>query len=63
MPISSADTCSSGTKGPTRGYNKDTAHKLIEEANLFIDAAHKCDLKLQALLAQQQQAAIGVVTK
>ena len=40
-------------EGPDTRYNKDTAHKLIEEANLFIDAAHKCDLKIR-----QQNAAL-----
>jgi len=30
-------------EGADPRYNKDTAHKLIEEANLFIDAAHKCE--------------------
>ncbi len=34
-------------EGPDTRYNKDTVRKLIEEANLFIDAAHKCDLKLR----------------
>jgi sulfite reductase (ferredoxin) len=34
-------------EGPDTRYTKDTAHKLIEEANLFIDAAHKCDLKIR----------------
>ena len=29
-------------------FNRDTAHKLVEEANLFIDAAHKCHAKVQA---------------
>jgi sulfite reductase (ferredoxin) len=29
-------------------YTRDTAHKLVEEANLFIDAAHKCHAKVQA---------------
>jgi sulfite reductase (ferredoxin) len=32
-------------------YTKDTAHKLVEEANLFIDAAHKCHAKVQAASA------------
>ncbi len=32
-------------------YSRDTAHKLVEEANLFIDAAHKCFAKLQAMKA------------
>jgi sulfite reductase (ferredoxin) len=31
-------------------YTQDTAHKLVEEANLFIDAAHKCHAKYQASL-------------
>jgi sulfite reductase (ferredoxin) len=34
-------------EGPDTRYTQDTAHKLIEEANLFIDAAHKCDLKIR----------------
>jgi sulfite reductase (ferredoxin) len=34
-------------EGADTRFNKDTAHKLVEEANLFIDAAHKCDLKLR----------------
>jgi sulfite reductase (ferredoxin) len=33
--------------GPDARYTKDTAHKLIEEANLFIDAAHKAHAKWQ----------------
>ncbi|MGA2232710.1 MAG: nitrite/sulfite reductase [Tepidisphaeraceae bacterium] len=35
-------------EGADTRYTTDTAHKLIEEANLFIDAAHKCNAKLQA---------------
>jgi sulfite reductase (ferredoxin) len=35
-------------EGPDARYTKDTAHKLVEEANLFIDAAHKCNAKVQA---------------
>ena len=38
-------------EGPDLRYNKDTAHKLVEEANLFIDAAHKCHAKVQAASA------------
>jgi sulfite reductase (ferredoxin) len=34
-------------EGPDTRYTSDTAHKLVEEANLFIDAAYKCDAKLQ----------------
>jgi sulfite reductase (ferredoxin) len=35
-------------EGPDARYTKETAHKLIEEANLFIDAAHKCNAAFQA---------------
>jgi len=35
-------------ESPDTRYTKDTAHKLVEEANLFIDASHKCLAKLQA---------------
>ena len=35
-------------EGPDPRFNKDTAHKLVEEANLFIDAAHKAHAKVQA---------------
>jgi sulfite reductase (ferredoxin) len=38
-------------EGPDTRYNTDTTHKLIEEANLFIDAAHSCHAKLRAELA------------
>ena len=31
-------------------YTQDTAHKVVEEANLFIDASHKCHAKYQASL-------------
>ena len=34
-------------EGPDARYTKETAHKLVEEANLFIDAAHKCYAKVQ----------------
>jgi hypothetical protein len=33
--------------GPDPRFTKDTAHKLIEEANLFIDASHKAHAKWQ----------------
>jgi sulfite reductase (ferredoxin) len=33
--------------GPDTRYTVDTAHKIIEEANLFIDAAHKAHAKFQ----------------
>jgi sulfite reductase (ferredoxin) len=36
-------------ESPDSRYTADTAHKLVEEANLFIDAAHKCHAKLQAM--------------
>jgi sulfite reductase (ferredoxin) len=34
-------------EGADARYTKETAHKLVEEANLFIDAAHKCYAKVQ----------------
>ncbi|HMB94485.1 MAG TPA: hypothetical protein VKK61_00450, partial [Tepidisphaeraceae bacterium] len=36
--------------GPDTRYNADTAHKIVEEANLFIDASHKAHAKFQATL-------------
>lgn len=36
--------------GPDKRFTQDTAHKLVEEANLFIDAAHKANAKYQATL-------------
>ncbi|WP_428938494.1 nitrite/sulfite reductase [Fontivita pretiosa] len=36
--------------GPDTRYTADTAHKIVEEANLFIDAAHKAHAKFQASL-------------
>jgi sulfite reductase (ferredoxin) len=38
-------------EAPDTRFNQDTAHKLVEEANLFIDAAHKAHAKWQALQA------------
>ena len=35
-------------EGADTRYNADTAHKLVEEANLFIDAAHKAHAKWQS---------------
>jgi sulfite reductase (ferredoxin) len=35
-------------EGADERFTADTAHKLIEEANLFIDAAHKAHAKWQA---------------
>src|SRR2546421_1255795 len=37
-------------EGADTRYTQDTAHKIVEEANLFIDAAHKCHAKYQASL-------------
>jgi sulfite reductase (ferredoxin) len=39
-------------EGPDARFTQETAHKLVEEASLFIDAAHKCNAKLQAQSAQ-----------
>jgi sulfite reductase (ferredoxin) len=43
-------------EGPDTRYTADTAHKLVEEANLFIDASHKAHAKWQA--SQQPPAAV-----
>jgi sulfite reductase (ferredoxin) len=45
-------------EGADPRFNQDTAHKLIEEANLFIDASHKAHAKWQA--EQQPTAATKV---
>jgi sulfite reductase (ferredoxin) len=37
-------------EGPDTRYTQDTVHKLVEEANLFIDAAHKAHAKYRASL-------------
>ncbi|HVT87242.1 MAG TPA: nitrite/sulfite reductase [Tepidisphaeraceae bacterium] len=37
--------------GPDTRYTADTAHKIAEEANLFIDASHKAHAKYQASLS------------
>jgi sulfite reductase (ferredoxin) len=42
-------------EGADSRFTIDTAHKLVEEANLFIDAAHKCHAKVQALSASAAQ--------
>jgi sulfite reductase (ferredoxin) len=44
-------------EGADTRYTKDTVHKLIEETNLFIDAAHKCDLKIRQQNAATMQTA------
>jgi sulfite reductase (ferredoxin) len=41
-------------EGADTRYTADTAHKLVEEANLFIDAAHKCHAKVQSQAATIQ---------
>ncbi len=43
-------------EGPDTRYTADTAHKLVEEANLFIDAAHKCEMKMRLRNAVPQTA-------
>ena len=43
--------------GPDPRFTRDTAHKLVEEANLFIDAAYKCDLRLRQRIVPAAQAA------
>jgi sulfite reductase (ferredoxin) len=37
-------------EGADARYTRDTAHKIVEEANLFIDAAHKAHAKYQQSL-------------
>jgi sulfite reductase beta subunit-like hemoprotein/uncharacterized protein (UPF0332 family) len=37
-------------ESPDTRYTQDTAHKLVEEANLFIDAAHKAETKFRTQL-------------
>jgi sulfite reductase (ferredoxin) len=46
------------SEGADTRYTADTAHKLVEEANLFIDAAHKCDAKVQKLNAEKLAGAV-----
>ncbi|HTL29582.1 MAG TPA: hypothetical protein VL282_10175 [Tepidisphaeraceae bacterium] len=46
-------------EGPDTRFTSDTVHKLVEEANLFIDAAYKASAKYQQ---QQQQLLSAVVT-
>ena len=43
--------------GADERFTRDTAHKLVEEANLFVDAAYKCDLKLRQRNVPAAQAA------
>lgn len=50
-------------EGADTRYINDTAHKLVEEANLFIDAAHKCFAKLQAAKAATVMAAAEPTVK
>lgn len=38
------------TDGPDRRYTADTVHAIVEEANLFIDAAHKAHAKYKQSL-------------
>ena len=49
-------------EGPDTRYNKDTAHKIVEEANLFIDAAYKCHAKYQQSLNVLKQPALAAVS-
>jgi sulfite reductase beta subunit-like hemoprotein/uncharacterized protein (UPF0332 family) len=44
-------------EGADLRFTQDTAHKLVAEANLFIDAAHKCHAKVQATGAAAPSAA------
>ncbi|HEX8916177.1 MAG TPA: nitrite/sulfite reductase, partial [Humisphaera sp.] len=42
------------TEGPDTRYTRETAAKLVEEANLFIDAAHQAHAKYRANLSPVQ---------
>jgi sulfite reductase (ferredoxin) len=46
---------------PDTRYTKDTAHKIVEEANLFIDAAHKAYAKYQQSLNVVKEPAVAAV--
>jgi sulfite reductase (ferredoxin) len=48
-------------ENPDTRYTKDTAHKIVEEANLFIDAAHKCYAKYQQSLNLTKEPAVAAV--
>ena len=48
-------------EGPDTRDTKDTAHKTVEEANLFIDAAHKCHAKYQQSLNLTKEPAVAAV--
>lgn len=37
-------------ENPPADPNRDTAHRLVEEANLFIEAAHACDARMAGAL-------------
>jgi len=45
-------------EGADTRFTADTAHKLIEEANLFIDAAHKCHATVQSQAARPTAGAV-----
>lgn len=45
-------------EGPDARYTADTVHKIVEEANLFIDAGHKAHAKYQAIKAAPPAAAV-----
>jgi sulfite reductase (ferredoxin) len=48
-------------ESPDTRYTKDTAHKIVEEANLFIDAAHKAYAKYQQSLSVLKEPAVATV--
>jgi len=48
------------SEGPDLRYNRDTVHKLVEEANLFIDAAHQAHARYQASLSPVKIAPVPV---
>jgi len=50
-------------EGADTRFNKDTVHKLVEESNLFIDAAYKASAKYQQQQTQMLQATAPVSVK
>ena len=48
--------------GPDTRFTRDTASKLVEEANLFIDAAHQAHAAWQQKMNVLQSSAAAMVT-
>ncbi|HZZ41558.1 MAG TPA: nitrite/sulfite reductase [Tepidisphaeraceae bacterium] len=48
--------------GPTRAIDKDWAERMVQEAPLFIDAAHACHMKMQAEQNKLLQVSVPATT-